>query len=349
MKKILMVLMVIVPFVLGIIFSDVILKGINTIFSTELVTKAELEKKLEQSERKNEVYKKKIDGMKEKALKKQADLNNLAKEIESSVTTAKIKDLILTSPSSKMGPKGKIQLGPTATESVLKPTTTDDADIKALKNTINQKTQEILGVSRGILKEKIGQLNQELLRINDELKERNVELIANLRAVEKYKKELEEHKKYINDLEGIKSDLEKTVGVLETKIEDGRLKVSFKGDILFDSGKHRLRSEGEELLEKVYPILSKSIDKNDIFIGGHTDNVPIRDDAKDKYRSNWELSTYRAIEVVRYLVGKGLPPKNLTAAGYGEFKPIADNSSEAGKAKNRRVELFLIPRFIKRN
>jgi len=184
--------------------------------------------------------------------------------------------------------------------------------------------------------------------MNDQLKDKNKELTARLNEVEKYKKELEDHKKYITDLEGIKSDLQKTVGALETKIEDGRLKVSFKGDILFQSGKHNLREEGKKLLDSVYSILEKSAQNNDIFIAGHTDNVPIRSDAKEKYDSNWTLSTYRAIEVVKYLVDKGMKPKSLTAAGYGEYKPITANDSAEGKAKNRRVELFLIPKIIKR-
>lgn len=184
--------------------------------------------------------------------------------------------------------------------------------------------------------------------MNKELTDRNKQLQDKLDEVEQYKKELDRHKQTINDLEGIKSNLQKTVGVLETKIEEGRLKVSFKGDILFQSGKHELRPEGRQLLESVYKILKESTKQNDIFVAGHTDNVPIRPDALDRYDSNWTLSTYRAIEVVKCLVEKGLSPKHMTAAGYGEFKPVADNVSDEGKSKNRRVELFLIPRIIKR-
>jgi chemotaxis protein MotB len=195
----------------------------------------------------------------------------------------------------------------------------------------------------------VEKFKKEVDRINDELKDRNQQLEAKLKEVDKYKRELEDQKKYINDLEGIKSNLQKTVGVLETKIENGRLKVSFKGDILFESGSHELRKEGKDLLESVFSILKDSIRQNDIFIAGHTDNVPIRPDARQRYESNWSLSTYRAIEVVKYLVEKGLAPEYLTAAGYGEFKPVASNDNEIGKAQNRRVELFLIPRFIKRS
>jgi chemotaxis protein MotB len=173
-------------------------------------------------------------------------------------------------------------------------------------------------------------------------------LEAKLKEVEKYKHELEEHRKYINDLEGIKGRLEETVGTLEAKIENGRLRVNFQGDILFESGKHLLRKEGKELLDSVFSILLKSSEQNDIFIAGHTDNDQIRADALDRYESNWTLSTYRAVEVVKYLKEKGIKPESMTAAGYGEFKPIADNSTDEGKAKNRRVELFLIPIIIKR-
>jgi len=197
----------------------------------------------------------------------------------------------------------------------------------------------------GKLKE-VEKLKGDVDDVNNTLQERNKQLEANLQEVEKYKKELDDHRRKINDLEGIKTDLEKSVGALETKIEDGRLRVSFKGDILFESGKHELRTEGKALLESVSSILKESVQKNDIFIAGHTDNVPLRTDAQ--YESNWTLSTYRAIEVVKYLVGKGLSPDKLTAAGYGEFKPIASNDTPEGKTQNRRVELYLIPRIIKR-
>jgi chemotaxis protein MotB len=200
----------------------------------------------------------------------------------------------------------------------------------------------------GVKLKEVENLNKEVDRVNEQLQDRNKQLEAKLKEVDRYKKELDDQQKYINDLEGIKSNLEKTVGILETKIENGRLRVSFKGDILFESGKHQLRKEGMDLLRSVLTILKDSTRNNDIFIAGHTDNVPIRADARDRYESNWTLSTYRAIEVVKYLVDQGLSPKHLTAAGYGEYKPVADNSTDEGKTKNRRVELFLIPRIIKR-
>jgi|GEM_PF-116937 len=390
MKKIIVVPALVVVFVLGIVMSDIIMQGINGILGTAITTKADLKKKLEDAQKKQQETDKKVEAADQKYRdlsttvdKKKENLDKLMDELNTNVNPSLIKDILLTTPSSETGDKGRIFLDASGSETLLKPTVTGDPTVDEFKNTFNKKAKEILDVSKDIMKNKIGQLNQELLRINDELKDRNVELIgklreeekykkkigdlntelvstndqlnerneelnAKLKEVEKYKSELEEHKKYINDLEGIKSDLEKTVGVLETKIEDGRLKVSFEGDILFESGKHQLRAEGLELLEKAFPILSKNIQQHDIFIAGHTDNVPIREDAKQRYESNWILSTYRAIEVVKYLVEKGLPPRSVTAAGYGEYKPVADNSTDEGKAKNRRVELFLIPKIIKR-
>lgn len=390
MKKIIVIPLLVVAFVMGIALSDLVMQGINGIFGTNITTKADLKKELQEAKKKLEDTEKKVtaanqkyDDLSKQVDQKKANMDKLMEELDTKVNASLVKDILLTTPSSETDGKGKIFLDPSAAETLLEPTASGDTTVDEFKKTFNKKAKEILDVSKDIMKEKVGQLNQELLRINEEVKDRNVELIGKLREekkykeqisllnqelqqtneelnerntqlntklkeVEQYKKELEDHKKYINDLEGIKSDLENTVGVLETKIENGRLRVNFQGDILFESGKHYLKEEGKQLLESVFPILSKSVVQNDIFIAGHTDNVPIRDDAKDRYESNWVLSTYRAIEVVKYLVEKGISPRSVTAAGYGEYKPIADNSTDQGKAKNRRVELFLLPKIIKR-
>ena len=397
MKKIIVIPLLLGTFALGIVLSDLVIQGINAALGTELSTKAQLEKKLalageERAQIQNKMaetsqqadaLRREHDQLKQQTTEREANLNSLINDMNTNVNPALIKDILLSTPTSRVEGKGKIFLNPAGTESLLEPTTSDDPIVNEFQDTFNKKAKEILDVSKGILGEKIGQLNQELVRRNDELADKNVALIKKMREeehykeqigqlntqlqqtneelkdkntkltekleeVEKYKKELEEHKKYINDLEGIKGDLQKTVGVLETKIENGRLKVRFEGDILFESGKHELKKEGKDLLESVFSILRKSVAQNDIFIAGHTDNVPIRAESRDRYESNWVLSTYRAIEVVKYLVEKGIPPQGVTAAGYGEYKPIADNTTPEGRTINRRVELFLIPRIIKR-
>ncbi|UCH92969.1 MAG: OmpA family protein [Candidatus Aminicenantes bacterium] len=384
MKKAILIPAFVLTFVIGVALSDLVLQGINGIFGKDIfLTPHQLKKKIEETQIKSKETEKKLADIKEnyddltnEMTKKQANLNSFIKEIDTKIDPALINDILLKTPSSETGSQGRIFLDASGSEVLLEPTTTDDPTINRFKETFNKKAKDIIDAAKGILKNKVGEYNKELVRVNDELEERNVELIgklkevekykkevdrvneelkdrntqleAKLKEVEKYKKELEEQQKYINDLEGIKSNLEKTVGTLETKIEDGRLKVSFKGDILFESGRHQLRAEGKKLLDSVFSILNESTQQNDIFIAGHTDNVPIRADARDKYESNWTLSTYRAIEVVKYLTEKGIGPGSLTAAGYGEYKPIADNSTVEGKAKNRRVELFLIPKIIKR-
>jgi len=244
---------------------------------------------------------------------------------------------------------GRIRLDAGDNELYFKTGYTSDEAVNEIRKGFNQKVKSMLDVSREILKQKVRSLNLEMLSMNNRYKENNLVLKKSLLELGEYKDEVEKHRKYINELEGIREDLNKTVGDLKTKIENGRLKVSFKGDILFASGRHSLRKEGIKLLKSIFHILNKSSDKNDIFIAGHTDNEPIIPQARDKYKSNWELSTFRAIEVVKFLMKEGIGPEKLTAAGYGEYKPISLNTTDEGKSKNRRVELFLIPRIIKRN
>ena len=112
--------------------------------------------------------------------------------------------------------------------------------------------------------------------------------------------------------------------------------LTMKGALLFDMGSADLKEDAMELLDKVGDILIK-YDGNLIEILGHTDNIPINGAL---YTSNDVLSTYRALEVFDYLVdSEGLNPKYLKHSGRGEYDPIADNTTEEGRALNRRVEI----------
>jgi len=107
--------------------------------------------------------------------------------------------------------------------------------------------------------------------------------------------------------------------------------------VLFDSGRAVLKPEGMPLLAHVGNLLQ--IDRiHPILVEGHTDDVPI---STSQYASNWELSTARATEVVRYLIGRGLPTRRFGASGYAEYHPLATNSTAAGRQRNRRVEVVL--------
>jgi chemotaxis protein MotB len=139
--------------------------------------------------------------------------------------------------------------------------------------------------------------------------------------------------------------LEKEIqeGQVQIKEMKDRLTMTMVDKILFPSGSTEISKEGKKVLDKVVSILKDIKDKR-IQVEGHTDNVPIVSDLKKRYPTNWELSTGRATEVVRYLQEAGsIDPKLLSATGYGEFQPVAPNDTEEGKHKNRRIEIVLLP------
>ncbi|MFT3915821.1 MAG: OmpA family protein [Anaeromyxobacteraceae bacterium] len=118
----------------------------------------------------------------------------------------------------------------------------------------------------------------------------------------------------------------------------GRMTVKLKDKILFSSGSAKVGREGQEALAAVAGVL-KGIDGKVIRVEGHTDNVPVG----GAFPTNWELSTARALAVVRFLQAQGLDPARLAAAGYGEYRPIAPNDSAEGRSQNRRIEILLAP------
>ncbi|MDO8737495.1 OmpA family protein [Candidatus Deferrimicrobium sp.] len=146
---------------------------------------------------------------------------------------------------------------------------------------------------------------------------------------------------YENLLEKMKSEISKgQVTISELK---GKLTVNMVDSILFDSGKAEVKKGGLEILGKVVSIL-KDVNDKSIRIEGHTDNVQISRALAQRYPTNWELSAARAINVARYLQGQGLDPGQLSAVAYGEWKPVATNDTEEGKARNRRIEIILVPK-----
>jgi chemotaxis protein MotB len=123
----------------------------------------------------------------------------------------------------------------------------------------------------------------------------------------------------------------------------GKLTVNILDRVLFDSGQAELKPEGEEVLQQLASVLTQHTNRQ-IYVIGHTDNVPIRASAFSRYSSNWELSTARATAAVRFLTEKaGINPAMLAAVGYGEYHPAADNSTAEGRAKNRRIAIVIVP------
>lgn len=156
-------------------------------------------------------------------------------------------------------------------------------------------------------------------------------------------------------LQRSKSDLEKTQDDLEKKLRtelsggdltlamgDRGLVLTVLDKVLFDSGKAAIKDSAKNTMDKVAETLSRNVQNNMIFVEGHTDNDPIRHSG---WKSNWELSTARATEVIHYLAEQGgVEPKRLVAAGYAEYHPVASNDATETKQKNRRVEIIISPR-----
>lgn len=130
-------------------------------------------------------------------------------------------------------------------------------------------------------------------------------------------------------------------GQLNVKIRKGRMIVQMNDKILFDPGQTELKGEGKQALTALAGVL-RDIGEREFLVAGHTDNVPIH---TRRFRSNWELSAARAVEVVKFLQAESVDPRQLVAAGYSEFDPVGDNADEEGRRSNRRIEIVLMPKL----
>jgi chemotaxis protein MotB len=128
-------------------------------------------------------------------------------------------------------------------------------------------------------------------------------------------------------------------GQLKIVTRNGRLVLQLPNDVLFDSGQTALKPAGKDALLQVARVLA-TVPGRSFQVAGHTDNVPIQ---TFRFPSNWELSTACAVEVVKLLIAQAQSPQALSAAGYGEFDPVAENDTVGGRAKNRRIEITLQP------
>jgi chemotaxis protein MotB len=128
-------------------------------------------------------------------------------------------------------------------------------------------------------------------------------------------------------------------GKLEVTTRKGNMIVKLPAEILFASGSAQLSEAGHAPLKEIAAVLKQFPDRR-FMVAGHTDNVPI---GPSNFKSNWELSTARAVTVTEFLASSGVNPSRLAAAGYSEYDPIHPNNSEAGRKENRRIEIVLLP------
>jgi chemotaxis protein MotB len=193
----------------------------------------------------------------------------------------------------------------------------------------------------GMATQKLSALGQDVSRLETERGTLGGELASAQKRMEELKKaqaQAEERaaqfRKLVTQFKALTDS-----GKLQVEIRENRMIVRLGDKILFDPGKTDLKPEGKEALTQVTTVL-KSIPNRNFQVAGHTDNVPIK---SKKFRSNWDLSTARAVEVVNFMIGAGLESKRVSAAGYAEQSPVVANDTPENMAKNRRIEITLVP------
>lgn len=129
-------------------------------------------------------------------------------------------------------------------------------------------------------------------------------------------------------------------GRLRVRVVRNRMVVELPNNVLFESGEAELLDAGQATLLEVTTVL-REIEGRQFQVAGHTDSVPIR---SREFDSNWELSTARAVHVARFMIESGgLGAERISAAGYADTQPVESNDTEEGRARNRRIEIVLLP------
>ncbi len=200
------------------------------------------------------------------------------------------------------------------------------------------------------------QKNRELLA---ELDEKQAALAAEQTRLEKLQRDLTERSRRVEELESMIAAKDAKMRALKDAISkalvdfegngltveqrDGKVYVSLENKLLFDSGSWNVGANGRKAVNQLGNVLAQNPEIA-VLIEGHTDNVPYGGNGPIK--DNWDLSTKRATAIVEILSQNSqIDPKNLTAAGRGEYAPVATNETAEGKAKNRRIEVILTPKL----
>ena len=198
--------------------------------------------------------------------------------------------------------------------------------------------------------------NRELLA---QLEAKEQALAAESERLNKLQKELENRSQRVAELENViatkddaMSRLKDAISKALTNFEgkgltveqrDGKVYISMENKLLFQSGSWSVGGEGRRAVQQLGSVLAENPDIA-ILIEGHTDDVPYKGNAQ--LSGNWDLSTKRATAIVNILrENTSINPENLTAAGRGEYAPVATNDTAEGKAKNRRIEVILTPKL----
>ena len=222
-----------------------------------------------------------------------------------------------------------------------------------------EKTEDSLNYKQQKLEQMESSL--DLLKQNSEteLKERILENEVLMEKIAERENELADRMARVDELEGLITRQQEAMRKLKEKLSDallnfedkgltveardGKVYVSMENKLLFRSGSWTVGAEGRSAIEELGNVLADNPDIA-ILIEGHTDNVPYS--GKGPLKGNWDLSTKRATAIVNQLLeNPDILPQNLTAAGRGEYLPIAPNSTRQGRAANRRIEVVLSPKL----
>jgi len=173
----------------------------------------------------------------------------------------------------------------------------------------------------------------------DDLKQKLADAQARIEDLQKEKETVvQTHHSLEDEMRAALESKDVTISKLQ-----GKLTVNILDRVMFDSGEADLKPDGQAVLRKVAAVLAQHPQLK-IHVIGHTDNVPIRPGARTRFASNWELSAGRALAAVRFLSEKaGVDPTRLGAVGYGEYRPVADNATSEGRARNRRIAITILP------
>ncbi|MBO85892.1 MAG: endoflagellar motor protein [Deltaproteobacteria bacterium] len=190
-------------------------------------------------------------------------------------------------------------------------------------------------------RKQLGQCQEDLARIISEKGQLTSDIQEMTAALVELARQQKEAESRIAEYRGVVDKFQalEAAGKLKVRVVDGRVVLELATDVLFASGRATLNRDGKAALLEVATILATLPDKR-FQIEGHTDNVPIR---TAQFPSNWELAADRSISVVKTLIEGGMAPEAVSAASYGEFRPIAANETREQKASNRRIEIVMVP------
>jgi chemotaxis protein MotB len=157
-----------------------------------------------------------------------------------------------------------------------------------------------------------------------------------LRQIEEQQSEVFTDFNYFHSEQGLE-------GIVGARLDSGIITLEVPGDVLFASGQAELSQEGKDVLRELKDFFVQHPEQK-INIEGHTDNV--QPSAQSRFKDNWELSSLRAVNVLRYMLELGLEPGRMTATGFADLDPVVPNTSAKNRSRNRRVE-FVLSREVK--